>query len=233
MGSGETTERYTKGDVSRNGVNYFFMANGWGPGFTSHSLSWQGTSFTVATMEGMQGMNYEPASYPTIFCGVYSDSTSGECGLPRAAAEITSLKTGWSWEPNGNTGQYNSAYDVWLSNDGTRAGHSSFLMVWFRDPPGQQPAGRLQMSNVTVGSVPGMWNIWVGNVGGKPCISYVKPEGQDIYSLEFDMMEFVRDTSMRSISLPGSTILSVAVGFEIWKGPVTNLVSRDFYVEVK
>ena len=51
--------------------------------------------------------------------------------------------------------------------------------------------------------------------------------------LEFDMMEFVRDTSTRSISLPGSTILSVAVGFEIWNGPVTNLVSQDFYVDVK
>jgi hypothetical protein len=32
-GSGASTERYHKTDVTRDGQNYFLMANGWGPGF--------------------------------------------------------------------------------------------------------------------------------------------------------------------------------------------------------
>ena len=93
-------------------------------------------------MEGQQGAGYEPASYPTMFCGTYSDSQSGACGLPEALSSITSLRTGWRWSANGNSGEYNAAYDVWLSTSGDISGHSSFLMIWLRDPKGQQPAGQ-------------------------------------------------------------------------------------------
>jgi hypothetical protein len=232
-GSGSTTDRWAKAAVTRDGMNYFFMANGWGPGFQSQSVTYSGTSFTVTSMQGTQGMKYEPASYPTVFCGVYSDSMSGACGLPKAITEIASLRTGWRWQPNGSGGQYNAAYDIWLSTSNAISGHSSFLMVWLHDPVGQQPAGSLKESNVTVAGVPGTWNLWAGTVGGKPCISYARPEGKDSLELEFDVMDFVRDVPKHSVSLPGTQILSVAVGFEIWNGPITNLVSEDFYVEVK
>ena len=81
--TGTTTEQFTKSDVKRNDVNYYFMANGWGPGFESQTVSWNGTSFNVESMQGKRGANYEPATYPTVFCGVYSDSRSGECGLQK------------------------------------------------------------------------------------------------------------------------------------------------------
>lgn len=226
-------DRYRKAEVTRNGINYFFMANGWGPGFQSQSVSWNGTSFTVTSMQGSQGAGYEPASYPTVFCGVYSDSRSGACGLPRPVTEIQSIRTGWRWRPNGNTGEYNAAYDVWLGNGESIQSHSSFLMVWLREPPGQQPAGMPESEGISVANVPGVWDVWAGTVGGKPCISYVRAEGQDTLELEFDVMDFVRDVPTRNITLPGSHILSVAVGFEIWNGPVTNLVSEDFYVDVR
>jgi hypothetical protein len=232
-GQGMSSDRYYKSAVTRNGKNYYFMANGWGPGFQSQSVSFNGTSFTVTSMQGSQGPRYEPASYPTVFCGVYSDSRSGECGLPKALSDIQSLRTGWRWKPNGNSGQYNVAYDVWLGNGTTVQTHSSFLMVWLRDPPGQQPAGMRRQMGITVANVPGSWDIWAGTVGGKPCISYVKGEGQDLLELEFDVMDFVRDVSKHGIQLPGSHVLSVAVGFEIWNGPITNLVSEDFYVDVR
>jgi hypothetical protein len=38
-GVGTTTQRYHKADVTRDGKNYFLMANGWGPGFQSQSLA--------------------------------------------------------------------------------------------------------------------------------------------------------------------------------------------------
>ena len=178
-------------------------------------------------------LRYEPASYPTVFCGVYSDSRSGPCGLPKAIASIGSLRTGWRWNANGNAGQYNAAYDIWLSTDGDINGHSSFLMVWLRDPPGQQPAGQRKLTDVTVTNAPGTWDVWAGAVGGKPCVSYVRRDGHDSPELEIDAMDFVRDTQARQIALPGSTVLSVAVGFEIWAGPVTALKSDDFYVQVE
>ena len=232
-GAGSSSDRWTKSDVKRDDLNYFFMANGWGPGFQSQTVSWNGTSFSVDAMQGMRGANYEPAAYPTVFCGTYSDSQSGACGLPKALSDITSLRTGWRWSANGNSGQYNAAYDIWLSNSADISGHSAFLMVWLRDPPGQQPAGSRKFVTTAVANAPGSWNIWTGVVGGKPCVSYVRTEGQDSPELEIDVMDFVRDAAARQITLPGSTVLSVAVGFEIWNGPIDKLASDDFYVQVE
>lgn len=232
-GAGTSSDRWKKSDVQRNELDYYFMSNGWGPGFESQTVSWSGTSFSVDSMQGKRGEKYEPASYPTVFCGAYSDSRSGECGLPKAIASIASLRTGWRWSANGNAGQYNAAYDIWLSTDGNISGHSAFLMVWLRDPPGQQPAGQKKLSAISVSNAPGTWDVWAGNVNGKPCVSYVRREGQDSPELEIDALDFVRDTQARQISLPGSTVLSVAVGFEIWSGPITALKSDDFYVHVE
>ena len=231
-GQGSSMDRWHKAPVTRDGVNYFFMANGWGPGFESQTVSYNGTAFSVESMMGSQGDNYEPASYPTMFCGTYSDSQSGACGLPAAITEISTLRTGWRWAPNENQGQYNAAYDIWLSNSMSIGGHSAFLMIWLRDPPGQQPAGARRAS-VSVANAPGTWLLWSGTVGGKPCVSYARADGFDSMELEVDVMDFVRDAAMRNVSLPGSHILSVAVGFEIWNGPITNLQSQDFYVSVE
>ncbi len=232
-GVGRSTNRYQKADVTRNGQNYFVMANGWGPNFGSQEISWSGTSFTVESMTGTQGAQYQPASYPTVFCGVYSDSRSRACGLPAPLASITSLRTGWSWLPNGNIGQYNAAYDIWLGNGTDVGSHSAFMMVWYREPQGQQPAGRLNQAQVVVDGVPGTWDIWTGSVGNKPIINWVRRENDDTLSLEFDILNFVADAEERGLMVPGSHVLSVAVGFEIWNGPVTNLESVDFYVDVK
>lgn len=233
-GSGETTERYAKADVTRDGRNYYLMANGWGPKFESHTITWNGTAFNVVELQGKQGGGYEPATYPTVFCGVYSDSQSKECGLPASLAELEALRTGWSWAPADPTSnqQYNAAYDVWLANGTTRAEFSGFFMVWLREPPGQQPAGTLTSHRgITVADVPGAWDIWSGKVNNAPIINYVRATGDDTFELEFDIIDFIHDAEARGLTIPGTHVLSVAVGFEIWNGPVTNLRSVDFYVE--
>lgn len=233
-GQGSTQERYFKTDVTRDGQNYFLMANGWGPNFESQSLSWNGTSFTINTMQGAPGPQFQPASYPTVFCGEYSDSRSRECGLPAALDSMTSLRTGWSWRANGNDSEYNAAYDIWLGTSAERSSFSGYLMVWYREPAGQQPAGSpTSHRGITVTNVPGTWDIWTGQVDGRPIINWVRAEGQDTPSMEFDILDFVRDAQTRGLTVPGSHVLSVAVGFEIWEGPVTNLVSEDFYVTVE
>ena len=234
-GSGQSSNRWHKTDVTRDGKNYYLMANGWGPEFESQTLAWDGTSFTVQELLGSQGENYEPATYPTVFCGVYSDAVSKECGLPAALDTITSLKTGWSWKPAaaGSNEEYNAAYDIWLGTGPARTDFSGFFMVWLREPNGQQPAGSRKEEAVTVPNVPGVWDIWTGEVNGAPIINYVRAEGDDTLSLEFEVLDFLDHAQASGYELPGTHVLSVAVGFEIWNGPVTDLVSNDFYVDVQ
>jgi hypothetical protein len=232
-GQGQSADRYAKAPVTRDGTNYLLMANGWGPGFNSQTIAWNGTSFTVQSLQGQQGPMYQPASYPTVFCGKYSDSESGACGLPAALDSMSALETGWRWTPNGNNGQYNAAYDIWMGTSTDRSSFSGYLMVWYREPAGQQPAGQpTQFRGVAVQNVPGTWDIWTGQVGGRPIINWVRAEGSDTLEMEFDILDFVADAQMRGLQVPGTHVLSVAVGFEIWNGPITNLESNDFYVDV-
>lgn len=231
-GMGRSSERYETTEVGRNGVPYELITNGWGPGFTSHTVSWNGTSFIVEAMEGSRGSGGQPASYPSVFCGQYSVKEVPACGLPKAISDITSLKTGWRWNANGNTGAYNAAYDIWL---GTDTGFGMYLMVWLRDPPTEQPAGSANMmfQGVTVGNLPGVWDIWNGTVNSRPIINWVRHEGMDSPEIEFDVMDIIKDAQMRGLTITGTKVNAVAVGFEIWSGPITNLESTDFYVDVK
>jgi hypothetical protein len=154
------------------------------------------------------------------------------CGLPAAIDQITSLKTGWRWAANGNTGAYNAAYDIWL---GTDTGFGMYLMVWLRDPPGEQPAGSPNTANlgVEVANVPGVWDIWSGTVNNRPIINWVRREGSDSSEIEFDVMDFIRDAQTRGLTITGTKVNAVAVGFEMWQGPIANLETQDFYVDVK
>jgi len=231
QGTGTSTDQYAEADILRDGVGYKFIANGWGSGWQSHNISWNGTSFKVLSLNGSQGANYSPAGYPTMFCGLYSMKQSvGECGLPGTISSLKNVRTGWRWTANGNNGQYNAAWDIWLGNGGSL---SAYLMVWLRDPPGQQPAGSAATAGATVTGLPGSWTIWTGSVNGHPIVNYVRAEGQDLPELEFDVMDVYRDATKRGYNLPGSQILAVAVGYEVWNGPITNLVTDDFYVDVK
>jgi hypothetical protein len=166
-----------------------------------------------------------------VFCGRYSVMQVPSCGLPKPMSEITSLRTGWRWSANGNAGAYNAAYDIWL---GTETGFGMYLMVWLRDPPGEQPAGSRNTAHqgVTVANVPGVWDLWTGTVNNRPIINWVRQEGMDSSEIEFDVMDFIRDAQMRGLTITGTQVNAVAVGFEIWQGPVTNLESVDFYVDV-
>jgi hypothetical protein len=230
QGSGNSTDRYAEADVYRNAIGYKFMANGWGDKWESHDISWKGTSFTLNSFAGTQGANYAPAGYPSMFCGLYSKKQSDACGLPAAISSLKSLRTGWRWKANGNTGQYNAAYDIWLGDNGTL---SSYLMVWLRDPPGQQPAGTAAVVNATVSGLPGKWTIVKGTVNGMPIVNYVQAEGADLSEIEFDVLDVRKDAIQRGYTLTGASVLAVAVGFEVWVGPLSNLVSEDFYLDAK
>lgn len=233
-GMGTSTQKYFGVGVTRDGVGYRFITNWWGQGWTSANVSYNGNSFTVASAAGTSMPDGTPIGYPTTYCGLYSENaTHGSCGLPAAYSSIGSLWTGWKWSST-ETGQYNAAWDVWL---GTATQFQSYLMVWLLDPPGRQPAGSAVINNVTVANVPGTWNIRYGTVNSRPIVNYLRREGQDACELEFNVMDFINDAQMRSattpaLMLPGDTVRAVAVGFEFWTGPFTNVTSEDFYVKL-
>jgi hypothetical protein len=188
---------------------------------------------TIHDYQGSRQSNGAPAGYPAVFCGRYSD-TSRDCGLPHALSDITAVHAAAGWShPEGN-GTYNVAYDVWLG-DGNAAfrGLESYFMIWLRDPPFEQPAGSLNTQGVEVANVPGKWNIVAGQVNNLPIVNYVRAEGNDVHAIAFDIMDFIRDAEDRGFDLPGDDLLAVALGFEVWEGPVTNLRLDDFCLDIR
>jgi len=234
VGSGSSTAQYFGANVTRDGVGYRFITNWWGMGWTGSNVSYNGTSFNVASAAGTSMPDGTPIGYPTTYCGQYSErDPGGNCGLPAAFSSIDKLWTGWKWSSS-DTGQYNAAWDIWL---GTASAFQSYLMVWLRDPRGRQPAGNATINNVTVANVPGTWSIRYGTVNNRPIVNYMRVEGQDACDFEFNVMDFINDAKSRSattsaLMLPGDTVRAIAVGFEFWTGPFTNVASEDFYVKL-
>jgi hypothetical protein len=227
-GTGTSTVKYSSGDLTRDGVTYRFITNWWGQGWSSSNVTWNGTSFSVASAAGTSTPDGTPIGYPTTYCGQYSETAAhGDCGLPVAYTNIDKLWTGWKWHSS-DSGQYNAAWDIWL---GTASAFQSYLMVWLRDPPARQPAGNNTIDNVKVSGEPGTWTIVYGTVNNRPIVNYVRTEGQDACEFEFNVMDFVNDAKSRSaLTLPGDTVRAIAVGFEFWTGPFSNVSSDDFYV---
>jgi hypothetical protein len=233
-GAGTSTAKYLGADVMRDGNTYRFITNWWGTGWMSADVSYSGTSFSVTSAAGTSMPDGTPIGYPATYCGRYSETAAhGDCGLPAAFSTIDQLWTGWKWSSS-DPGQYNAAWDIWL---GTATAFQSYLMVWLRDPPVRQPAGDNVIPNVTVAGEPGTWNIHWGTVNNRPIVNYVRTEGQDACSFEFNVMDFVNDAQARAatttgLTLPGDTVRAIAAGFEFWTGPFTSVSSDDFYVKL-
>jgi hypothetical protein len=229
-GGMNTTDQYGTTDVQRNGQGYRIIYNGWGPNFGSQHLSAVGTRLKVESFSGSRGSNGEPAGYPSVYMGNYSETGSSPGSpFPISVSQADSVVTGMRWyTPTGNA-SYNVAWDIWLSNGG---GLSSYFMVWLRDPPGEYPAGKKREEGFTIPGIEGRWNIYVGEVLGHPIINYVRPEGEDSMELSFKLGTFFDDAIAKGYSLGGTQIMSVAVGFEIWDGSVSNLGIEDFCVRI-
>ena len=104
-------------------------------------------------------------------------------------------------------------------------------MVWFYKPPDAQPIGTVVASNVTIPGATGTWQVWFGNNGSRPCISYVHSPATT--SLSFDLNQFIKDASQNHGAPIKSTwyLTNVFAGFEIWSGGV-GLKGTNFSVQV-
>lgn len=103
-------------------------------------------------------------AYPSIVSGwQYGSWSPNKNGFPVQVSANAPLATSVSFSISGNN-QFDAAYDLFFSPETNPGTPSAELMVWLRYS-GNQPAGQLTASNVTLGGVSGTWDVWVGNVG--------------------------------------------------------------------
>jgi hypothetical protein len=237
-GSGMISDKYGAVMVQRDGRSYYVQNNVWGDS-TSQTLAYNGTTFEVTNQTGMNfssGPNaMGPVSYPSVFIGSnYNRATSGS-NLPKQVSMLTSVKTGFSHNAGSSVaGSYNAAYDVWFSTNASgdaQAPSGGYLMVWYSKPAGIQPIGRADPTPVAISGVSGTWEVWLGQNGSRPCISYVRTEPSN--ALEFDLNAFIQDAVTRPNAIKPEWYLSnVFAGFEIWNGGV-GLKTTAFYAIVQ
>ena len=232
MNTGTLMDRYDWQPVEHDGHNYVVQNNVWGSG-ASQTVTYNETSFKVTAQSGTNGTNGAPVSYPSTFIGAnYERATTGS-NLPKLVSSIASVQTSWTNNAGGGIGgTYNASYDVWFSTKAEgdlEAPSGGYLMVWFYDPANAQPIGSVVASNVSVSGVSGSWNIWQGNNGNVPCISYVRT--QAIQSMTFDLNAFIQHAVGRGTIKSNWYLSNVFAGFEIWNGGV-GLESSGFYAIV-
>jgi cellulose 1,4-beta-cellobiosidase len=172
-------------------------------------------------------------SYPSAFIGSNNSRNTAGANLPKQVSALGTIDTGFSHNAGSVSGTYNAAYDVWFSTgSGGDSGSPSggYLMVWLYDPDGAQPIGTRVDTNVSIDGASGTYDIWFGQNGGKPCISYVRTATAN--SLKFDLNKFIQHAVGRGDSIQSSWYLTnVFAGFEIWSGGV-GLKTTAFYALV-
>jgi cellulose 1,4-beta-cellobiosidase len=230
-GSGTLTMPLEWKPVMRDGRNYVVQNNVWG-GSSQQTVTYDGTTFEVTQQTGSNSTSAGPVSYPSAFIGSNNSRNTAGANLPKQVSALGTIDTGFSHNAGSVGGTYNAAYDVWFSTgSGGDAGSPSggYLMVWLYDPDDAQPIGTRVDTNVSIDGASGSWDIWLGQNGGKPCISYVRTEATT--SLKFDLNQFIQHAVGRGDVQSSWYLTNVFAGFEIWSGGVA-LKTNAFYALV-
>jgi hypothetical protein len=221
-GTGTLTDQYAWAAVTRDGRNYIVQNNVWG-GTSDQTVTYDGTTFTVTQQSGSNPTNGAPVSFPSVFIGSNNGRSTADSNLPKLVSSLTTVPTTWTNNAGTPSGTYDAAYDVWFST--TAAGDpgspsGGFLMVWYYKPQNAQPIGSVKFPAVTIAGVSGTWDVWIGDNGSVPCISYVRT--QSIQSLSYDLNSFIKDAvaSRPGTIQSGWYLTNVYAGFEIWSGGV-------------
>jgi hypothetical protein len=220
--------------VTCNGQDYLIQSNQWGSNAGQTLTYGLGTKFKVTVQNGT-GVNYNPASFPSIFIGSNAGHPTTGSGLPKQVSSLGTVQTAWTWADSGVSGIYNATYDVWFSqtaagdDPGATVPSAAYLMVWLYKPTGAQPNSNTGNSTASATIGGKNWNLWVGTSNGKPCYSYVAQT--KLNSLSFDLNLFIQDAVGRQYIQPTWGLTNVFAGFEIWNGGV-GLETTDFAVTV-
>ncbi len=239
--TGQLQGPYEKLKFAVDGMQYFLQVNEWNSTATQ-TVSYGGSYFFKMTaQQGSAPTNGGPTGFPSLFIGGNGGNITEGSNLPKQVSNLTVVPTTWDWNDGGtlanaSANSYNATYDVWFSvgADGEPNSYhpsGAFLMVWYHKPSDAQPIGSVREQLAEVQGVPGSWNVWLGDNGGTPVISYVAT--QTISYMDFDLNDFIKDAVARGGSVQNSHYLTnVFVGFEIWRGGV-NLETTSFCAVVQ
>lgn len=248
--TGTLLGRYGLKHFTAAGRDYIMQVNEWNS-TASQVMSYGGNYFFKMTTQqasscpagtSCSGSSGTPTGYPSMFVGANSKNATTNSNLPKQVSSIASVLTSWTWADNGTLSDstnncYNATYDVWFSTSSAgeptaSAPSGGYLMVWFYKPQDAHPIGDSpKYSGVSIPGIAGTWDIWIGNNGTIPCISYVNVDG--IQSMSFDLNVFIKDAvNNRPNTIQDNWYLTnVFSGFEIWRGGL-GLQTTSFCVEV-
>ncbi|HEX6765039.1 MAG TPA: hypothetical protein VF103_06165 [Polyangiaceae bacterium] len=238
---GELRGQYESTKPTVDGKEYFLQVNEWNS-MATQVMAYGGEYFFKMTQQdGMAATNGSPTGYPSMFIGANAGNVTMGSNLPKQVSALTSVPTTWAWNDNGlmadtTTNIWNSTYDVWFSTNAAGEPNGfgpsgGYLMVWLYDPPSAQPIGRPMAMGVSVDGVDGTWDVWIGQNGSRPCISYVRTEPSLVLSTDLNF--FIKDAvANRPNTISNDWYLSnVFIGFEIWSGGA-GLETTSFCVTV-
>jgi hypothetical protein len=232
-GPGSDDLDFARAKVSVGGETYIIQNNNWGnPAGSDCTVNFLNNSLTVGACTGSNSP--APAAFPSIYQGnngntangVYS--TSSTDSMPIQVSNIASATSTFRYSGATN-GTLNACYDIWFANSPPtmqyKDGINGFVMIWLRDPGGQQPIGSNQGSVMIGGQ---SWNKWVGPRGAgpagnnnSPVVSFVNPsENDDSRAQSFvnkNLLEFINAAAGDGIS-SSLYLTDVFAGFEIWNG---------------
>ena len=142
-------------------------------------------------------------AYPGIFRGwqdggAYSPDHGG---FPVLLSSGPQLPTSVTFSMSGNN-QYDSSYDVFFiktASPNSSTPISAEMMVWL-SYSGNNPAGSLTYSDITLGNVSGTWNVWVSTSGSWPIYSFVRTSQVTSFSGTLQPFTYFLDQSKGLLS---------------------------------
>ena len=202
------------------GKSYYALANWWSV-FNSQTVTLNGLGFTVQNPGNATSKDGQaPIGYPSFLIGQYQDLQTTGSGMPKLVSSLTTVPIVFNTNIGSiSNGDLNAAMDVWFNTSTAPLGKDAsaptggYLMVWQHKPANKQPRGNVQMPGVTVGNVPGKWDVWSDG----QCVSYVSTTVQG--SLTFDLNDFIKHAVTNNKVVKSNWYLAdIFAGFEIWSG---------------
>ncbi len=194
---------------------YVVQNNRWGTTATQ-CINVTSTGFSIVQQDGTGNTSGAPVSYPSIYLGCHYSKCSPGSPLPAQISRISSANSSIT-NTYPSSGTWDAAYDIWLNADTNVSGvQDTEIMIWLNHQGSIQPIGSPTGSANIAGR---NWTVWTGGNGSNNVVSYVQA---GISSLNFNVMDFIRDTLGRGSQYGTNNwyLTSIQAGFEPWIGGV-------------
>jgi hypothetical protein len=177
--------------------------------------------------------NKDVKGYPSIVYGWHWGKWSTGSALPVKVSDNKNIITSWTISPNNMSGEYNSAYDIWLhdtNNPGSKHPQVE-LMIWLNKTNNMYSAGTYQ-GQINLGGI--SWNVYKGKLSNADSnwdyYGFLSASNTNsVSNLNIrDFINYLRDKGWLSNDL---YVTSVEAGHEMKYGD-GNPNSSNFKVEV-